>query len=515
MLVAADAAAAMRRATQSAFDLAVIDVGLPDADGRDLCQALRARGLGAPVLFLTARDALTDRVVGLHGGRRRLRHQAVRVRRARRAPARAASPRGRAAPPAGAARQRRARSGRPRRRGPAGATELTPTEFRLLAALAGRDGAVVRRRDLVGAAWPDGAIVHDNTLDQYVARLRRKLREIAPERRSSRCAASATGSADAPPAHAAHPRHGAVVRSPRPSSSRCSWPRSTSSCACRWTATSSARCARRPPPPRRPPPSGTVASSCATRPTTRRSTATCGSTSAAARSCARPATPRCSARRTRSRGAPGRFARRPIAACACTASSCRRATAPSASVVVAESLEVYDRTTDVALVGSIALGGLLLVLVAGLTWIATGRALHPVREMTRTAADWSAHDHERRFGPDPRPDELGELAARSTRCWTASPRACATSSGCRAELSHELRTPLARISAETQLLRAAPAPPSEIERGPRGDRAERGRDERDPRHAHEGRARGGRPRPRSRRARPAAEAHRRRWRAAL
>jgi two-component system OmpR family response regulator len=55
---------------------------------------------------------------------------------------------------------------------------LTPTEFRLLAALAARPGEVVRRRELVQAAWPAGAMVHDNTLDQYVARLRRKLRDL-------------------------------------------------------------------------------------------------------------------------------------------------------------------------------------------------------------------------------------------------------------------------------------------------------------------------------------------------
>jgi DNA-binding response OmpR family regulator len=58
---------------------------------------------------------------------------------------------------------------------------LTPTEFRLLSALAAQPGAVVRRRDLVRAAWPEGAIVYDNTLDQYVARLRRKLRAVASE----------------------------------------------------------------------------------------------------------------------------------------------------------------------------------------------------------------------------------------------------------------------------------------------------------------------------------------------
>ena len=49
-------------------DVLVLDIGLPDADGRDVCQALRARGVAVPVLFLTARDALTDRLSGFHSG---------------------------------------------------------------------------------------------------------------------------------------------------------------------------------------------------------------------------------------------------------------------------------------------------------------------------------------------------------------------------------------------------------------------------------------------------------------
>src|SRR5204862_2282413 len=65
--------------------------------------------------------------------------------------------------------------------GPSGSVQLTPTEFRLLAALAGRPATVLRRRELVGAAWPEGAVVYDNTLDQYIVRMRRKLREIAPD----------------------------------------------------------------------------------------------------------------------------------------------------------------------------------------------------------------------------------------------------------------------------------------------------------------------------------------------
>jgi two-component system, OmpR family, response regulator len=53
--------------------------------------------------------------------------------------------------------------------------ELTPTEFRLLARLAAAPGDAIRRRSLIETAWPHGAMVSDNTLDVYIARLRRKL----------------------------------------------------------------------------------------------------------------------------------------------------------------------------------------------------------------------------------------------------------------------------------------------------------------------------------------------------
>src|SRR3954447_23393314 len=49
-------------------DLLVLDIGLPDADGRDVCQALRVNSVASPVIFLTARDALTDRLSGFHVG---------------------------------------------------------------------------------------------------------------------------------------------------------------------------------------------------------------------------------------------------------------------------------------------------------------------------------------------------------------------------------------------------------------------------------------------------------------
>lgn len=161
------------------FDALVVDVGLPDADGRDLCQALRARGIAAPVLFLTARDALTDRLSGFSAGGddylTKPFHFDELVARLRALLRRAG------ADPVAAVGDLRLDPLSHTVSSGDREVSLTPTEFRVLAALVARPEIVVRRRELVRAAWPEGAIVHDNTLDQYVARLRRKLREISGE----------------------------------------------------------------------------------------------------------------------------------------------------------------------------------------------------------------------------------------------------------------------------------------------------------------------------------------------
>src|SRR5947209_11160209 len=59
---------AVRMFAQAPPDVLVLDIGLPDADGRDVCQALRSQGVRSPVLFLTARDAVPDRISGFHAG---------------------------------------------------------------------------------------------------------------------------------------------------------------------------------------------------------------------------------------------------------------------------------------------------------------------------------------------------------------------------------------------------------------------------------------------------------------
>jgi two-component system, OmpR family, response regulator len=172
----ATGAEALERVARQVPAALVIDVGLPDADGRDLCQALRARGIQAPVLFLTARDALTDRLAAFGAGGDdyltkpfSLAELTARLR---------------------AALKRVGVDGRVSAAGlsldPTSfevsdgerIVRLTPTEFRLLGALAARPDLTVSRRDLVRAAWPEGAVVHDNTIDVYLARLRRKLRAL-------------------------------------------------------------------------------------------------------------------------------------------------------------------------------------------------------------------------------------------------------------------------------------------------------------------------------------------------
>jgi two-component system response regulator MprA len=175
-VVAHDAGEAMRLlAAPAPLAALVLDIGLPDGDGRDLCQALRAGGQEAPVLFLTALDALHDRLAGFGAGaddylvkpfavKELLARVEVLVRRSAPAPA--------------PTHEVRLDPTRHALVDGSGEVALSPTEFRILAALMARPGEVVRRATLVAAAWPDGAMVSENTLDSYLRRVRRKISEV-------------------------------------------------------------------------------------------------------------------------------------------------------------------------------------------------------------------------------------------------------------------------------------------------------------------------------------------------
>ncbi|MEO7979686.1 MAG: response regulator transcription factor [Sporichthyaceae bacterium] len=172
---AADGSGALRTAKAARFDVVVLDIGLPDADGRDVCQAMRAGGTTAPVVFLTAKDGVTDRLSGFAAGGddylAKPFHLAELVARLQVAVRRSGEPTGTTTgdvhlDPSGHDLT-----------GPGGRVPLSPTEFRLLARLMVEPRGVVRRNELVAAAWAHGSIVADNTLDQYVAKIRRKLVE--------------------------------------------------------------------------------------------------------------------------------------------------------------------------------------------------------------------------------------------------------------------------------------------------------------------------------------------------
>jgi two-component system response regulator MprA len=175
-VVVATAAEALRAFPKQRPAVLVLDIGLPDADGRDLCLALRAAGVDSPVLFLTARDGLHDKIAGFEAGgddylTKPFELDEVRVRLdalLRRTPAPSATDSG------GAVLD-------PSRHALVLDTtevSLTPTEFRLLGRLMAEPHTVVRRHALVAAAWPHGAMVSDNTLDSYVRRIRKKLEAL-------------------------------------------------------------------------------------------------------------------------------------------------------------------------------------------------------------------------------------------------------------------------------------------------------------------------------------------------
>ena len=165
------------RITTESFDAVLLDLTLPGRDGLEILAAMRERGVKTPVLVLTARDTLEDRVIGLDAGADDylIKPFAFAELLAR---IRALVRRGRVAETPRLAigdlemhliTREVTRGGRP--------VELTVREFELLAYLLRHQGQVVSREGLARDVWKETArsTPLDNVIDVHVARLRRKV----------------------------------------------------------------------------------------------------------------------------------------------------------------------------------------------------------------------------------------------------------------------------------------------------------------------------------------------------
>ena len=171
------------RMTTETFDLILLDLGLPGRDGLQILTALRRKGVKTPVLVLTARDALQDRVAGLDSGADDylVKPFAFAELLAR---IRALMRRGGAESPRLAVgdlmmdliTRKVTRGGQP--------VELTVREFELLEYLMRYEGQVVSRETLARDVWKETARTTplDNVIDVHIARLRRKVDLDRPAR---------------------------------------------------------------------------------------------------------------------------------------------------------------------------------------------------------------------------------------------------------------------------------------------------------------------------------------------
>jgi DNA-binding response OmpR family regulator len=177
---AAMEAAAMEAAAANDYDVVVLDRMLPKRDGVSVCRALRGDGLTVPVLMLTARDALVDRIEGLDAGADDYLTKPFELDELL-ARLRALMRRGPALRPAVLTVGDLRIDTRTRRvERAARVVELTAKEYALLEFLAHRAGEVVGRADISEHVWDASFDAFSNRIEVYVQRLRRKLDDGHP-----------------------------------------------------------------------------------------------------------------------------------------------------------------------------------------------------------------------------------------------------------------------------------------------------------------------------------------------
>jgi Response regulators consisting of a CheY-like receiver domain and a winged-helix DNA-binding domain len=157
------------------LDAIVLDVGLPDRSGFDVARTLRKKGSQVPILMLTARDSVSDRVEGLDAGADdylvkpfAYEELLARLRALGRRPPTRKSPVLKAGPiELDETTRRVAVSGK--------SVDLSQREFSILECLLRRPGQVLSRDQLLDYAWPYGVALTPNTVEAYIHLLREKL----------------------------------------------------------------------------------------------------------------------------------------------------------------------------------------------------------------------------------------------------------------------------------------------------------------------------------------------------
>jgi two-component system response regulator RegX3 len=175
---------ALTLAEKESFDLVVLDIMLPGADGFEVCRTLRARGVDIPVLFLSARDTELDKVVGLELGGddylakpfgiRELQARVKALLRRASAPPRSGAVEAQPGAVYEAAGIRLDEDSHEACNGDV-PIDLTPREFELLASLMQHAGKVLSRDQLLREAWGWEIVVETKTVDTHIKRLRDKL----------------------------------------------------------------------------------------------------------------------------------------------------------------------------------------------------------------------------------------------------------------------------------------------------------------------------------------------------
>jgi two-component system OmpR family response regulator len=173
--VGADGPEGFWLATENSYGLIVLDVMLPGIDGFELCRKLRAAGDWTPVLMLTARDAVDDRVRGLDAGADdylvkpfSLRELSARLRALTRRD-------DRARPVVLSVGDLRLDPAAKRAWRGSAELQLSPKEFALLELFLRHPGSVLTRSQIIDAAWDFAYEGTSNVVDQYVTYLRRKI----------------------------------------------------------------------------------------------------------------------------------------------------------------------------------------------------------------------------------------------------------------------------------------------------------------------------------------------------